>query len=323
MDINDTDIDSSDVTNGTGFDQVRRIIEMNAMAFRKQEGRFYVLLSLDEAEHMRSVLHQRVGYCLTTTNLLPYGGSNQPAAEGTPSNTLATLWSFNDDSAFLLGSNIRNLSPVTGRQHRAMISSYRFVNSGMYFDDHSLMQLFRILRSSPCEEREAWWSDVRACRRRVQIPMDASVPVGKLFSIQDEYVFLEYKAVIHVIRMGLQEKGMYVFDAFRAFNSSNTGLLTCSELYGATEWLGLPFTPNQIYDLVKRIGIDHYGLVSYEDFKRAFFGADDDIESRGVTAHSFGIVPPKPIPEIFERKKVQCHKFLLTVLFPAPSAARF
>jgi hypothetical protein len=304
MDIHAADLEQRDASRGVGYDEFKDILQTYAVNFRKQEGRFYVLLSLDEAEHLRSVLHQRVGVCLTKSTMLPMGGSNQPLPEGSPANTMATLWSLNDDSAFLLGSNIRNLSPVTGRQHRAMISSYRFVNSGMYFDDNSLMQLFRILHNNKCEEREAWWNDVRACRRRVQIPMDGSIPIGKLFSIADEYVFLEFKAVIQRIRLGLQEKGMYVFDAFRAFNSSNTGLLTCSELYGATEWLGIPFNPNQIYDLVKRIGIDHYGLVSYEDFKRAFLGVEDDIESRGVSAHSFGVVPPKPIPEIYESKKV-------------------
>lgn len=31
--------------------------------------------------------------------------------------------------------------------------------------------------------------------------------------------------------------------------------MTCSELYGGLDYLGIPFTPEQIYDLMKKICI--------------------------------------------------------------------
>lgn len=40
-------------------------------------------------------------------------------------------------------------------------------------------------------------------------------------------------------------RGMYPRDAFRAFNYSHSGFLTCSELYGGLDWLGLQVRTNR------------------------------------------------------------------------------
>lgn len=311
MDFPMAKVDVSKYPNGISYENFKVIAEDQAALFKRQDGRFYVLLCLDEAEHMRSVLHQMKGKCLTSGE--PLLNNDILSAISVTTNTshvgqtMATMWCLNDSDALVLGTSCRKLSPLLEAQHKAMVNSYRFMNSAMYFDDTALMGLFRVLYNNTCEEREAWWSDIRACRRRMQIPWDQSIPVGRIFTITDEYMFLEYLAVVERIRLAIQEKGMYVFDAFRAFNSSNSGLLTCSELYGAVEWLGIKFTPNQIYDLVRRIAVDNEGLISYVDFKRTFHNGEDDIESRGVSATSFGQVPPKPIPELCDVNKVRDH----------------
>lgn len=110
--------------------------------------------------------------------------------------------------------------------------------------------------------------DVRASRRRKQISVEQTA-VSTIFTTPDEYYLLEHKAIVDRMRFAIQSHGMLVYDAFKAFNSSSTGLLTCSELYGGLEWLGLKFTPDQIYDIVRRIAVDNEGLISYTDFKAA------------------------------------------------------
>ena len=50
------------------------------------------------------------------------------------------------------------------------------------------------------------------------------------------YISVYFHLIIH--RYALFERGLLVYDAFRAFNSSNSGLLSCSELYGALDFLG-------------------------------------------------------------------------------------
>jgi hypothetical protein len=308
MDFPMSKVDTTRFLTGVSYEQFKQIAEDQSAIFKRQDGRYYVLLCLDEAEHMRSVLHRMKGKCLTSgqpllnSDILNALSSSTNAAP--VGQTMATMWCLNESDALVLATSCRKQSPLLESQHKAMVNSYRFMNSAMYFDDAALMGLFRVLCSNTCEEREAWWCDIRACRRRMQIPWDQSIPVGRIFTFADEYLFLEYLAVVERIRLAIQEKGMYVFDAFRAFNSSNSGLMTCSELYGAVEWLGIKFTPNQIYDLVRRIAVDNEGLVSYIDFKRTFHNGEDDIESRGVSATSFGHVPPKVIPELYDAKKV-------------------
>jgi Ca2+-binding EF-hand superfamily protein len=68
---------------------------------------------------------------------------------------------------------------------------------------------------------------------------------------------------------------MYPRDAFRAFNYSHSGFLTCSELYGGLDWLGLQLSPSQIYDIVLYIDADGDCLVSFDEFKRAFSQHED------------------------------------------------
>ena len=86
------------------------------------------------------------------------------------------------------------------------------------------------------------------CKKR-NIAIEAVHLSGKLNVIADEESRAgpdanDWKwnpSVIDRIKYGLQDKGLLIFDAFRAFNSSNTGLLTCSEFYGGMDFLDIPF----------------------------------------------------------------------------------
>ena len=58
---------------------------------------------------------------------------------------------------------------------------------------------------------------------------------------------------------------MGLYDAFRAINSSNSGFINCSELYGALEFLGLQFEPSQVYELMKKISTANEGKLKYHN----------------------------------------------------------
>lgn len=45
--------------------------------------------------------------------------------------------------------------------------------------------------------------DVRACRRRVQAAVSA-LPVGRMFSLPDEYHLLDYRATISAVKRHLK-----------------------------------------------------------------------------------------------------------------------
>ena len=214
--------------------------------------------------------------------------------------TTAALWVIADFDAKLLGSSW-NHATAHPAQHSAMVNSYRFMNSDIYFNDMGLTVLLRLLESNPIEDREKWWLDIRACRRRRQIQTDTTIPVHTIFTTHTEYQFMEYRAVVDRVQWSLKDKGMLVFDAFRAFNSSNSGLMTCSELYGGLEFLGIPFKPEQVYDLVRKLAQKNEGLVSYVDFKRVFKRDVDDMESH-IAEGGGSMIPeivPKNIPELY------------------------
>jgi hypothetical protein len=219
---------------------VRELIQQ----FRKPDGRHYVLLSLDEAEHLRGILHGR-----GRESLLPSETASAMLTTG-------SMWVMGDEDVTMLGTT-KGFRMGCTAQHQSMVNSFRFMNSDVYFNDKGITVLLRVLSENSCDERQKWWTDIRACRRRRQVALDGNCPVGTVFTTQSEFQFMEYKAEICRIQYELQERGMLVFDAFRAFNSSNSGLLNCSELYGGVEYLGIPFTPEQIYELMRRIAIDN------------------------------------------------------------------
>lgn len=278
------------------FEVFRDMVRDLALQFREQEagGRYYVLLCLEEAEHFRGIMHARRG-----RPLLPGEGKDKDDRDI----TCAALWMKGDSEMKLLQASYAYVHAPNLPHLSAMNNSYRFLDSDMYYSDSDLTVLLRVLENNVCEDRKKWFFEIRSCRRRRQNQIGAVIPVYTIFSTPHEYMFIQYKSEVARIQHALSEKGMLVFDAFRAFNSSNSGLLSCSELYGGLTYLGIPFVPDQIYDLVRKLGLEATGLISYQEFKRAFQQSDQELESRGlsqVSGGNFEPVPPKPIPELSE-----------------------
>lgn len=309
----------------------RMVISIILMFIRENDGRYYVLLSLPEAEHMRGVFHSRVGVPLlgmvneSVTEFVMEDGNlvekqvapSKPVNEG--ASTFASLWLLSDSTDVLLESSHRSTT-ASAPQHAAMCNSFRYLNSDVFFDSQSLSVLLRLLDTNSCSEREKWWTDIRSCRRRRQVELTNTAPIRTVFSSPSEFKYLEFKAIVQRVLYGLQQKGMLVFDAFRSFNSSNTGFMNCSELYGGLESLGIKLVPDQIYDIVRKVGIEQVGLISYADFRRVFHTSEEDVESRGVSADggnsSFETVEPKPIPELFEEVQSVNRIIVINTVFP-------
>lgn len=214
------------VRGGFTFAVFKELIQDMAKEFRNQEGKFYSLLSLQEAEHFRSVLHARQKQSLINDELLA----------STPST--AALWVLHEYDMHLLGTSYLYKSGNPS-QHSSMVNSYRYLNSETYYTNNNLTVLLRILENDPIEIREKWWSEIRACRRRRQISIDGTFPLLTVFNTKNEFDFMEFKAVVNRVQIELNDVGMLIYDAFRAFNSSNSGAMTCSELYGGLDFLGM------------------------------------------------------------------------------------
>ena len=81
--------------------------------------------------------------------------------------------------------------------------------------------LVRALQDNPCPSRVDWFTDVRSCRRRAQSSWQ-SAPIANVFSMADQYVFLEGRAIRYRIRSLIKSRGLFVEDAFRAMNVGGT-----------------------------------------------------------------------------------------------------
>ena len=92
-------------------------------------------------------------------------------------------------------------------------------------------------------------------------------PLARLFTTKDQYEYLESRAVRFRIRTLIKKKGLFVKDAFRMFNVSESNRLNCSELCSGITWLGLKLTETQIHDIVRCIDKDNDGLLSFVEFK--------------------------------------------------------
>ena len=226
------------------YDMFRSLIADLIAKFRDTDGRYYVLLSLDEAEHLRGIIHGRKGRSFIESE------------SALVDCTSAVMWAMGDNDVYSIATT-RNVKKPSVAHHTSMVNSFRFMNSDTYFTDTGITTLLRILEKNKCDEREKWWTAIRACRRRRQIALTGVHSITSIFTVPNEFHYMQYKSEIARIRYSLREAGMLIYDAFRAFNSTHTGLLSCSELYGGLSYLHIPFTPDQIYNLVKKIAVDN------------------------------------------------------------------
>lgn len=56
--------------------------------------------------------------------------------------------------------------------------------------------------------------------------------------------------MISSIKMRIKNKRMKLLDAFRLFDFNHDGMLSCGELYGGLEWLGMKLTTESIFTLI-------------------------------------------------------------------------
>ncbi len=129
-----------------------------------------------------------------------------------------------------------------------------------------------------------------------------------MFTTPDEFHLLEYRATILAVRKLLQAKRLAVRDAFIAFNSTNSGALSCSELFGGLTWLGMRITPAGVHDIMRIVDLDCDGLASWTEFRKAFHDLYE-VQDIDMTAGSWETldtvgsdftIPPRPMPELYE-----------------------
>ena len=240
--------------------------------YRVQDGRYYVALSLFEAECMRAALHQQSGVPLVpgkdTIVALRTGKTMIDASTGYES-----AQTFQDSTAQVC---------------------YRFIDSEVNYMPKDLNLLLRGLQNNSCEKRANFFNEVRSNRRRKQQD-PATTSLSKVFVTSDEHHLLQYRIAAGRITACLKARGMYARDAFAAFDMDRDGMLTAQDLKRGLDWLGLPLDQILILDFFREVDKDNDRYINLDDFKAAVGWDDDGAQGGMVTYNGAPIMPPMPI----------------------------
>ena len=119
-------------------------VYLNIRYARIQTDRYWVILSLAEAETVRGLMHAKRGRPVIDNTHVCLGlRANEALLDG----------SFKYVSAF-------------NYQQAMMKSLLKFINAEMYYPENELNIQLRALQHDPIKERELWFQEMRACRRR-------------------------------------------------------------------------------------------------------------------------------------------------------------
>jgi Ca2+-binding EF-hand superfamily protein len=197
----------------------------------EQSGRYYVTVSLAEAETIRRIMHMRL---------------EKEIIDG--ANVAIALRCAAADNIVMDASHGYESGPLY--QTEAAYHSLRFLNCDMYYKEPHIAILLRALQQSTCRERQIFFERVIGCRRRMSRKWEET-PLAKLFTLPDEYHLLKQRAQSVRIREAVKSKGLLLFDAFRMFDTNRNGLITPAELWGAFDWLQIDATAEDILDFIR------------------------------------------------------------------------
>jgi hypothetical protein len=183
------------------FHQLRDVLTSGR--FRKvEEGRYFILLSLAEAETLRCILHLRQGGPLVPDSSLAYALRCIPAGDAifdaselyTPPQpyhaSVSQNW-FASDGSNEGAEHERWMNEGAPHPRRCSAHvpslhlrsrSFRFLDSAMHFSQASLNVLLRSLPAQPMQRR-LFFSTVVACRRRLPKRWEQT-PLAKLFTLE-------------------------------------------------------------------------------------------------------------------------------------------
>ena len=262
------------------FDELKHYLTQR-MFYRVQSGRYYVALSLFEAECMRAVLHQQ-----SALPLIP--GKDTLVALRTERTMLDATHGYESAQSF---------------QDSTAQACYRFIDSQVNYKPRELTLLLRCLQNNDLERRYNYFVEVRSNRRRKQVD-PASTALSKVFITADEHHLLNYKIASGRITALLKQRGMYPRDAFVAIDRDRDGLLSAEDLKRGIDWLGLKLDQTLVAGFMKELDKDRDGFINLDEFKGAVGFEDDGSMAANMAAFNGGMpLPPMP-SEDGEKKKV-------------------
>ena len=237
-------------------------------------GRYWVALSLLEAETIRRILHIRrrkdphhVVPNASTQLALRYSPMSSPGAG--PAGDCGVIF----DASTKWGG--KNGTHATAFEAAIAHNCYRFFDCDMHFSLPALNVLVRVLKAG-VRERERFFQSTIGCRRRMELKWQET-PLAKVFTVPDEWAALKQQAQAVFIVEAIRDRGLTLWEAFTIFDYDNNGILAPSEFYAALRWLGVPdLTPEDVCDFIEAADKNRDSNVEYKEYMDYLSFADED-----------------------------------------------
>ena len=282
---------TGDCVNFDGFKMLLRTRHLLPV----HHGRYYVAVSLAEAETIRRVLHVRGNRPLVVGDqsrrvqpevALRYSPLSSPdktlVGDGGVVFDTSAGWRRDSGSNRCLSVSENQLgSELTGAtaaEAAVAQSVFRFFDGDMHYSSPQLNVLIRSLQASSVLERERFFSSTVGVRRRMDRKWQET-PLAKVFTLSDEFSALKQRAQAIFVRQALARRSLKKWEAFTAFDSDDNGLLGPSEVYGALRYLQMPdLTPDDVLDLLSAGDLNGDGMLNYKEFVDLLSAGDEDDE---------------------------------------------
>lgn len=233
--------------------------------FPEHQGKYWVAVSLSEAETIRRILHVRkrkdpnhlIPNCSTEIALRysPLSAPDAPIA-GDGGIVFDASWGWQR-----MGTG----SKATAFEAAIAHNSFRFFDCDMHFSQPSLNILIRVLKGS-IRDREKFFASTVGCRRRMETKWQET-PLVKVFTVLDEWVALKLRAQSVFVVEALKARNITLWEAFSAFDYDNNGILSPSEFYGALRWLNFPrLSAEDVADFIEAADKNRDGMIDYKEY---------------------------------------------------------
>ncbi|CAE7259970.1 unnamed protein product [Symbiodinium microadriaticum] len=261
------------------FDALQRGVATQSL-YGYQQGRFFVALSLEEAQHLRAALHRgeevlnkevfKLSSPLLTLRCLCPGGPKEPVTV----NGQRGL-----ERHFVLADFGNERATVPRFDLEVAEHCFHFANCDL-LPRSQLPVLLRALRGAEPEKRLRWWQDLRRCRRRTRESWQR-LPIGPVFLEKDEFKALASEALLQRLRRSLAERQLWPADVFHLLDTHSCGSLAPADVERGLEWM-LGFQGSQVSSLqiatrfpalltalFRALDEDGDGRITVEEFKAA------------------------------------------------------
>lgn len=238
-----------------------------------EKGRYWVMLSLAEAETLRRILHVRKSKPLVSESnseiALRYSPASAPGAPVVGDSGVI----FDSSSGWRKGvvANTRAIAYQCSVVHNLL----RLFDCDMHFPDAALNTMIRALQSTSVHERERFFHNNIGCRRRM-VQKWQETPLSKVFTVRDEWAVLKHQAYSTFFREAIKARNLTQFEAFSAFDADGNGLLGPAEIYGALRWLGhVSCTTHDVVDFLFAADTNKDGMLDYHEYSAMLRGNKD------------------------------------------------